>query len=511
MTIKYKCTYDLPLPRFNGMSRSQHDILESVEHIAKSLRDRKVVLFVAAGCSADSQIPLAGELAARLALNYYHTEERIVQKFGYSKPRLDEVAQMISNDMGKLPIIDELQFDTWRDKKPNEAHRVIGELAREGMLQHVVTVNYDELIENGCRLVDHEPVVVRSDHDLGLVKDGRLTIYKINGCVTRAPDILITTEDLQKNYDGWVREQMSVMLKKYGMTFIGMSNPSPILLDMFKDVFEEIPEVRHKPFWVNPNESPGPEAEKLLAVCKATQNYIPMSAPHFLRQLQISAIGIVINEIFRNVVNDQVKKICQPPNEAALSELITSMQRVQSFFLSRNISQLSETLKLSRIEFGDQYMYMQFEGYEKKIARLFLWITMVHWALERIYQSPQLVNLDTAGVHASLTDSMGRRKSFLFVDSMDDLIGSKQILNGYLDMLGSPRTSFIGPDLEFLKRPHKLVIVRMGAGDSNDEFQIRTPGEVYRPMVIGDTSMLDELPSSGPEFLVSRLKNLLKD
>jgi hypothetical protein len=155
---------------------------------------------------------------------------------------------------------------------------------------------------------------------------------------------------------------------------------------------------------------------------------------------------------------------------------------------------------------------MQFFGNEFEIGRLFFWIVVLSWCL--ICLSPKIkdLKLDTPGVHLSASDEKGRKLNFLLIESADDSANSWHRLRGWLTLLKDRRYSVKGPDPEALKRPNKLIIVRLGASVPKQPLQVDVPaGEPYRPDVLGGAELMEELYANGPNSLMNQLNQIIGD
>lgn len=478
-----------------------------IDHIADSLRSEKLVFFVGAGCSIDSGIPSGPDLAMKLANKFYITQQKIQDTFGTTQPNLEDVAQAIYQEQGKAWVINCLDFESWGSKEPNCVHQIIGELTREKMLQHIVTINYDELIEKGCKSRNHEPIVVRSQLDLFRTNPEKLSLYKIHGCITSPFEVLITKNELEKNYGTWASDQLKTLARSNALVFIGCASPSPILLKMIKQVFSSLSTIPYKPYWVTTDDLTT-EAKDLLTACDATSNHLKLSAQEFMFQIQNHVMKKSLLGIFERVTSRHIKNASSVSPEC-FEELEKHKEEVQHLILNQDIKHLSDMLRLSRIDFGEPYM--QLNGCEEKVGRLFFWLIMLRYCLSKLFPTVDHVKFDIPGVHLSLMDEKGCMFNFLCIDSMDDPSSSWSRLRGWLSLLNDGRSSIPGPHSQYLRRPHKLVIIRIGASIPRQPLQVDVAsGEPYYPEVIGETDMFEELSANGPRSLTDRLNKIVR-
>jgi tetratricopeptide (TPR) repeat protein len=83
--------------------------------------------------------------------------------------------------------------------QPNRNHELIAALVASGLVQHVVTTNFDQLIERALANRGVDPLVVRSDDDYERAAQAwstetRPVVLKLHGCLSRPETIVATIE-----------------------------------------------------------------------------------------------------------------------------------------------------------------------------------------------------------------------------------------------------------------------------------------------------------------------------
>jgi tetratricopeptide (TPR) repeat protein len=83
--------------------------------------------------------------------------------------------------------------------QPNRNHELIAALVASGLVQHVVTTNFDQLIERALANRGVDPLVVRSDDDYERAApawstETRPVVLKLHGCLSRPETIVATIE-----------------------------------------------------------------------------------------------------------------------------------------------------------------------------------------------------------------------------------------------------------------------------------------------------------------------------
>ena len=175
-----------------------------------------VVFFLGAGCSIEppAGLPSATELANQLIAN----------GFGTAGDTLEQVAEECQR-RGPNVLSEALPKADWRAKPCNLAHRVLAQLAKEGLINQIVTTNWDTLVEHGLRMagVPFTPVV-----DPLLLREGGLAggvrVVKIHGCIDHTePPLRATKKDLAEWADEWARVLFEYVALTRTLCFVGYS------------------------------------------------------------------------------------------------------------------------------------------------------------------------------------------------------------------------------------------------------------------------------------------------
>ena len=139
----------------------------TISELADQLKKRKdegkrTTLLIGAGCSVSAGVPMAGQMIEIIKAEYPEAYMRAMEK---DAPQ-DE---MYAACMDCLEF-DERQalFTKHIEGKPiNFAHLAIARLMREGYIQRVLTVNFDDLLARACAVEQFSPAI----YDLSLASD----------------------------------------------------------------------------------------------------------------------------------------------------------------------------------------------------------------------------------------------------------------------------------------------------------------------------------------------------
>lgn len=105
------------------------------------LNSNYTAAFTGAGISVESGIPP------------FRGENGLWNKYN---PEILELDHFYSNPEASWSVIKEIFYDLFGTTKPNSAHKVLGNLEKEGLLKEVITQNIDNLHQEGGSSVVHE-------------------------------------------------------------------------------------------------------------------------------------------------------------------------------------------------------------------------------------------------------------------------------------------------------------------------------------------------------------------
>lgn len=129
--------------------------LANIKHIQEASRNGRLVLFVGAGVSKNSGVPIWGELIEKM-------KSELPESVRNEKDDL-KLAQLYKDSRGEKEYL-EVVMDTLCHNKviPNPIHKELLALAPA----HIITTNYDDLIEQEIRNEYKQFAIVRSDKDM---------------------------------------------------------------------------------------------------------------------------------------------------------------------------------------------------------------------------------------------------------------------------------------------------------------------------------------------------------
>lgn len=153
-----------------------------IEQIQAASKQNRLVIFVGAGVSANSGVPLWGSLIDSFKKDL---PEHLKEETDYLK-----IAQHYRDLRGEKEYLDKVKDILKYEKvSPNEIHKEILDLNP----CHIVTTNYDDLIEQAALTYNHQYYVVRNDKDLPANK-GEKMIIKMHGDFSLG-NIVLTEND----------------------------------------------------------------------------------------------------------------------------------------------------------------------------------------------------------------------------------------------------------------------------------------------------------------------------
>jgi hypothetical protein len=149
---------------------------------------------------------------------------------GYGRPgaTLEQVADDIYDKGGWRLFGRLLEGRGWRAKACNDAHVILAQFAKEGLIHWVLTTNWDLLVETAFNQtgVDHS-VLVRAE-DFETQPRDRPVLAKLHGCLTKPEYIKVTTKHMRsrKWLERWAEVLFEVVVRGNALLFVGYSGSS---------------------------------------------------------------------------------------------------------------------------------------------------------------------------------------------------------------------------------------------------------------------------------------------
>lgn len=184
-----------------------------IEHIIEAARNNRLILFVGAGISKDSGYPLWGEVIESFGDELYGKDKDY--NFDYLK-----IPQYYYNTFGKIKYEEKIleSFDEI-NAKPNEIHKQIDRIAPK----HIITTNYDTLIEDQLNSGILKYEVIKKDSDVPNSKLGNY-IIKMHGDINERNFVLKEDDYYNYNIDFPIISQLiQSLIVNNTLLFIGYS------------------------------------------------------------------------------------------------------------------------------------------------------------------------------------------------------------------------------------------------------------------------------------------------
>lgn len=184
-----------------------------IDHIIEAARANKLILFVGAGISKDSGYPLWGEVIKSFGDDLYGEENNY--ELDYLK-----IPQYYYNTFGKIKYEEKiLESFNEHNARPNLIHKQIDRIAPK----HIITTNYDTLLEDQLNSGILKYEVIKKDSDVPNSKLGNY-IIKMHGDINERNFVLKEDDYYNYNNDFPVISQLiQSLIVNNTLLFIGYS------------------------------------------------------------------------------------------------------------------------------------------------------------------------------------------------------------------------------------------------------------------------------------------------
>ncbi|MGL5988175.1 SIR2 family protein [Cetobacterium sp.] len=156
-----------------------------IDFLAEELQNQKLVIFVGAGVSINSDLPSWHSLVKSYA------EYMGIEKDNYNSEEMLEIPEKFYNHFGKIKYYDILEKKFKNNHEPNFIHKALNKLN----LEYIITTNYDNLIEIELN-ESNEYDVVTKDEELAYSKSKKM-IIKMHGDIENR-NVVLKRSDYDK-------------------------------------------------------------------------------------------------------------------------------------------------------------------------------------------------------------------------------------------------------------------------------------------------------------------------
>ncbi|PEQ29715.1 SIR2 family protein [Bacillus thuringiensis] len=206
----------------------------NIEKIRKAKEQDKLVVFVGAGVSVNSKLPTWYDLVSELA-------EEMGMNVGNSVDSFMQIPQYYFNERGEKEYLEKIEGILNRKTyKPNIIHEQIIDLNPK----HIITTNYDDLLEQSFKLYNKSYHVVSDNSDLPYASQDQMLI-KMHGCLKKKNIVL--KEDDYLSYSSnfkLIETYIKSLFSTHIILFIGYSAEDP----NFKLIFQWVKDILNKDF-----------------------------------------------------------------------------------------------------------------------------------------------------------------------------------------------------------------------------------------------------------------------
>lgn len=210
---------------------------------SKILKNKEGCLFIGAGATIESGMPLWGnitdEILSNLGINKNDLSFDLINQYGLENT---VIAQYYQNQIGKHQFNAFLSSHLENKYKDNN---LLNELLKLPF-KNIWTTNFDDAIEKELIRMSHSYISLYHEDDMNQIFNYDNIIYKVNGTRNHQKDLVFTKENFEKIRLSRAKmlEQLKRALITKSFLFVGYSFNDRVVLDCIaeiKSVFENLP------------------------------------------------------------------------------------------------------------------------------------------------------------------------------------------------------------------------------------------------------------------------------
>lgn len=209
-----------------------HAMLTGIKAIRRARDEQRLVVFVGSGVSYNSGLPSWEKLVESMAMDLG------ISNFKEDRDWLTKIPQHYDRERKEKEFYDKIDQVLGGDFPVTEIHKLILELNPV----HIVTMNYDDILEKGSRSNGYSFNVVRKDLDLPFAKSYRMLI-KMHGDLAER-NIVLKEDDYLHYSKNWplVEAYIQSIFASSLVLFVGFSGSDV----NFKNIFQRVKSILGK-------------------------------------------------------------------------------------------------------------------------------------------------------------------------------------------------------------------------------------------------------------------------
>lgn len=321
---------------------------QTMNHIIEAMNDDSLIIFVGAGVSANSGLPswnqLISELRVELSLDDNEEDNLKVAQFYYDTWGQQKYFQKISN-----------VFSEHTTAVPNEIHEQILKIQP----RHVITTNYDTLLEEELNKGVTKYSIIKSDYDIPYAQGNRYLI-KMHGDLDSKNIILKENDylDYENNFS-MISTLIKSLIMNNTILFIGYSLGDTTFNSIFRLIHNSLGDHTKKSYFYTPNQP----KEAVIEYYKKKGIYVLSSGKDSIPNESLGEETVIF--LSGISINNKNKKIS---NSLDLWDNIKFLDKL-SFVESRDVVSHVKLEEEAYLYSSDAYSY-NINNKEKKVFEL---------------------------------------------------------------------------------------------------------------------------------------------
>lgn len=339
----------------------------------------------------DSNLPSASELAELL----------ISRGHGQTGESLEDIAERLVLGGGWQSFTAALPRADWRVARCNEAHTVLAELCREGLVRRVLTTNWDTLVEAALRNVGLAYAPIVNAAALATEPPDTVAVIKLHGCIDHPESLKAARSEIESPTwaNDWAAALFETLVRSNSILFVGYSGSARAATHTIAKIIRA-GDRSNDDYLVDKRsytdlQADGVAASFVEALALTVDRFRQLGATEFFRNLREGIFPLLLERPLTES-RSLLQALCAP-TRVDRSQIEAELIALRERWAEAGPLVAQEWLRSTFTAFPEcraTHSYLSLSQRKSEIGRCLAWIALALWAGAVRMDSPNANELD---------------------------------------------------------------------------------------------------------------------